>query len=349
MKDISSEPTQHIPTKLQRERQAHTELYFDKVITEFVDQYVLVSHESEQMIVAKDRLVQCSRVALDHNYTVRQPEDNAEVVVEKVKENIQVTAHTSQITNPPKPPPTPNLQPSSVKVSKPDDETPSPSQTVNRLDGVRSYGMCLLDMYVFLRQMIDTTKEGDGSRLLINMKRLLLYFYAMGQKKKKYALETLVAIAQVEALLTPQMAQRVLWGRFCSIRGGPGNNMECDLMQEIYNREGKKQIQCMGPNKTVKAIQRISKAQAGLQKISENFAGNTSVHNLSVKHTHRSAAKDEYQVIKDLSKLQPFSFRAGRLHSTFTKVPFCVINNVNHDKLSSWIRKHVKCIQEGLL
>ncbi len=76
--------------------------------------------------------------------------------------------------------------------------------------------LSLLEMYMLLRELIDTTIEEDESRLVINMKVLLSYFFAMGTIEQKYALKMLVAVAQVEVLFSPQMVYRALWGRFCN-------------------------------------------------------------------------------------------------------------------------------------
>lgn len=70
----------------------------------------------------------------------------------------------------------------------------------------------MIEMAVFLMQLMDTCAEGDGERNNINKKRLLLYFKRFSAYSK-YALEMFVSIAQVKALLSEQMAHRVTWGR----------------------------------------------------------------------------------------------------------------------------------------
>ena len=76
-----------------------------------------------------------------------------------------------------------------------------------------------------------------------------------------------MAITQIEALASEEMAHRLTWGRFINWHGGLGKNITCDMAQEIYNRASKEVVREMGPNKTPKAMTRASKVAAGLQQI----------------------------------------------------------------------------------
>ena len=60
------------------------------------------------------------------------------------------------------------------------------------------------------------------------------------------------AIAQAEALFSEKVHHRMTWGRFVNWNGGRGNNVECDLIQEICNRMSKSVVKSMGVNKTEK-------------------------------------------------------------------------------------------------
>ena len=119
-------------------------------------------------------------------------------------------------------------------------------------------------------QLIDTCTEGDGLRNNISKKRLLLYFKSSGSFNN-YSIEMFTSIAQIEALTSEEMAHRLTWGRFVNWHGGQGKNIACDMAQEICNRVSKDVVRGMGPNKTPKAMQRASKAAAGIQQIIKNF------------------------------------------------------------------------------
>lgn len=55
-------------------------------------------------------------------------------------------------------------------------------------------------------QLIETSKEGDGDRNLINQMILLIIFRSLNTFSK-YAIEMFVSIAQVECLLTPRLSE----------------------------------------------------------------------------------------------------------------------------------------------
>ena len=87
----------------------------------------------------------------------------------------------------------------------------------------------------------------------------------------KYALEMFTSIAQMECMLTSRLAEEVKWCFFVNWRGGPGNNMEDDLAQEISNRLSKSIVQRMGPNKSLKSISKVCKAANGIKEVKEQF------------------------------------------------------------------------------
>ena len=70
-------------------------------------------------------------------------------------------------------------------------QTDIATETQNKpQDRVFNYGLCIIEFAVLLMQMIDTVCEGDGERLLLNMKYFLLMFRAKSTYSK-YALEVM--------------------------------------------------------------------------------------------------------------------------------------------------------------
>ena len=55
-------------------------------------------------------------------------------------------------------------------------------------------------------QLIETTKEEDGDRNLINQMILLIIFRSLNSFSK-YAIEMFVSIAQIKSLLTPRLSE----------------------------------------------------------------------------------------------------------------------------------------------
>ena len=211
---------------------------------------------------------------------------------------------------------------------------------------LRYYGCNVVELATFLMQLIDTTAEGDGNRCNINIKQLLLYFKS-SNKFTKYALEVFTAIAQAEALFSEEVHHRVTWGRFVNWNGGRGNNVECDLTQEVCNRMSKSVVKSMGVNKTEKNIVRASKASAGLHRIVNQFDKVTHVHKVSQHHSTRSAKDDELMMLDDLRQLQPFRNNPGRFHNSFQDIEISPLLNLNFSELFLWIDDHKKKIGYG--
>lgn len=66
---------------------------------------------------------------------------------------------------------------------------------------------------------------------------MLLYFRSANHHK--YVLEVVHLIANVKALLHPQLVQQMMWSRVVNTRGGAGNNVPLDLHMQHLNRHVK--------------------------------------------------------------------------------------------------------------
>lgn len=207
--------------------------------------------------------------------------------------------------------------------------------------------MNVIELVVFLMQMIDTCAEGDGERNDINIKRLLQYFKSYGTFSK-YAIEMFTCIAQREVLLSTEMSHRLRWGRFVNWAGGKGRNIECDAAQEICNRTSKNIVKGMGANKTPKAIIRASKSAAGVQQIVTRFDANAHIHSQSNSHTTCSSDEDESIIINDLRKLRPFHIVPQRSHASFSDIEVSPLVGIDMLNFFAWLEKQKKNISMGL-
>lgn len=61
-------------------------------------------------------------------------------------------------------------------------------------------------------------------------------------------------------LLSPHLAEQLMWSRFVNVHGLPGHNISCDLHMEHLNCLVKIAIEGLGANKSMKAISRAAKA-----------------------------------------------------------------------------------------
>ena len=113
-------------------------------------------------------------------------------------------------------------------------------------------------------------------------------------------------IAQIEEIVSKEMAERLTWGRFVNWHGGEGKNIANDAAQEICNDSSKDVVKGMGANKTTKAILRASQSDAGVLEIKWSFDKATNIHRVSQTHSTRSSVEDELMMLQDLRKLRPF-------------------------------------------
>ena len=199
--------------------------------------------------------------------------------------------------------------------------------------------MSCIFLSVVLLQLKDTAAEADGDRNLINQKLLLLLFKSLGTYSK-YALEMFVSIAQMECLPTPRLSAEFKWGFFTNWRGGHGNNIEDDLLQEITNKISKNMVQRMGPNKTIFSISKMSKVVSGMAEVLELYDKSLKIHKSSAQHTGRDCLKEEKEMVADLLELDPFTHIDGRSHTSFPEIRRSPLLNLNIVDFHKWLDKH---------
>ena len=192
-------------------------------------------------------------------------------------------------------------------------------------DKVRIYSRNIPQYFLTLEDYCDAVREGDGKQMDQIHKDFLLYFKT-DSSFDAYSLEMMVNVAQNEILLSEREAQRAIWSQTVNSKGGPGKNMEADLMQENRNNDHKAAIKAMGASKTKKAVQRVTKAAGGQRQIVEIFDEQTvRVSPQSSSHTHRSSERDEQIIQQDLRRLRPFKIVPSRMHPSF---PDCLAHPV---------------------
>ena len=99
----------------------------------------------------------------------------------------------------------------------------------------------------------------------------------------------LVSVVQNKVFLSEAEAHQCIWASIANWRGGPGKNVEIDILQGNRNRDIKKMIKEMGSNKTDKAIERSSRSAGGIRQTVQNFDHQMNRHVHSSSHSHRSS------------------------------------------------------------
>ena len=96
--------------------------------------------------------------------------------------------------------------------------------SIPETNAIYKYACTILSLGLFVSELDDAIREGDGERLCRVWKYLTLLFHCI-----KYALEALTL--QLHRL-PPRQAFEVKWSRFINTKGGTGNNVSCDLHME---------------------------------------------------------------------------------------------------------------------
>ena len=140
------------------------------------------------------------------------------------------------------------------------DDLPSPVSNLpvgSNEDRIFNYGLQIMQMGVFLMQLDDTEREGDGQRMMRNWK-LLMLFNRSRRRGKKYAFEAMRLITNCRALYTPKMAHRIIHGMFVNPKGKEGNNYANNLKQEHFVKDHKETLHDLRGNKTLQAVTRAT-------------------------------------------------------------------------------------------
>lgn len=144
------------------------------------------------------------------------------------------------------------------------------------------------------------------------------------------------------ALYTEKTAHRVIHGQFVNAKGGEGNNYPNDLKMEHIVRNNKAILKGLCGNKTIKAVERCSKAAHGLQKILQQFDTVCNITPDSSRHTHTCTTDDVQKMLGVIHKARPFQHQAGRKLHSFPNIKTTPLDKLNVPLLYSWLTNHKK-------
>ncbi|KAK6175941.1 hypothetical protein SNE40_014314 [Patella caerulea] len=187
------------------------------------------------------------------------------------------------------------------------------------IDELQNYCSNLCHWALHLIELDDTAKEGDMSRLLLNCRYSIPFFYSHSALSK-YLVENIDFIIKTEYLLSPLQKLRVLEGSFVNVRGGVAQNVESDLVQEHSVCNQKSLIKSLGANKTEKAISRITRAADMISSICDKFDKTVNLKPKGSRHSKCISETDTQIISKSLRKLRPFKFTNGRKCNGFNNI-----------------------------
>lgn len=212
-------------------------------------------------------------------------------------------------------------------------------------DDMLNYQLALLEIGLLIQNFYDAISEGDGARVIRCWKFALPYLKNDGTSSSKYALEALYMACQMNALLTPRSAHRLMWNRFYKTKNGPGGNIPLDLALEHYNRLVKTVMRNLGPNASnPKALDRYCKGLAVNKLLLDNFDWVNNLKKLSGEHYRRSDRPDLLKIINELIGQQAFTFTPGRQYQHFVGITDSLLTNFDMHDMYRWINEHKKNI-----
>ena len=150
-------------------------------------------------------------------------------------------------------------------------------------DKVHQYALQVLNLGLLWHAFNDSTKEGDGNRILTYYKFFLLAYKA--GKCHNYCKEVINLLLQYNFLFTERQAQQLKWCRVVNTSGKPGKNIPCDLQKEHLNRHLKSMIQNIHTKNPEKAIDWIAKSIGTVDYVCRIFEQENKAQTISGKHT----------------------------------------------------------------
>ena len=162
---------------------------------------------------------------------------------------------------------------------------------------------------------------------------------------KKYALEAFFLLCQINSLLSPQAAHRLIWNRFYKLKPGRGGNIPLDLALEHFNRLIKILIKNLGPNGLSKnAIDRYCKALSIISETLGNFDSMSHITRRSGAHSCRSANGDLRKVVNELILQKAFQPSHGRSYNHFSGIKDSLLADHDLNAFFKWINTHKKMV-----
>ncbi|KAJ8299422.1 hypothetical protein KUTeg_023482 [Tegillarca granosa] len=224
-------------------------------------------------------------------------------------------------------------------------DLPKNSQDKNE-DELYNYCCNLCTWGLHLMQLDDMAKEGDITRIIPNLKLCLPFLYSHSNRSK-YLEQAIDYICQTQYLLSPLNKIRVLEGSFINLKGGIGNNIEADLVQEHSVREQKVLIKGLGANKSENAISVVTAAASAVTRICNQFDETFSVSKVSTRHTSKTSQKDHEIVQEVLQRIHPFKFQSGRKCAGFSALKSNQCKQINLNCMLSDYEQLLERILQG--
>ncbi len=222
-----------------------------------------------------------------------------------------------------------------MDVDEPSDTTREDSE-----DPLYNYHRGKLIFGLFMLDLSDAIREGDGQRLMNLYKIALLFFNFHGAVKYFYT--TLLLLVKIHAILPEGKAFRLIWNRFFNKHGWKGRNIPLDLRLEHLNNFLKACLKVLGANLKEKNAQRIAQSLEILERIMDSIDSDcnreTTVRARGMKNPEETVA----QIVQDLVAIKAFQQTPGRPgHPSFPKFASSIPGKVDYSKLYKSMKEKI--------
>ena len=184
----------------------------------------------------------------------------------------------------------------------------------------------------------DATQEGDGNRVMMIWKFLLLVFKSSG--RRNYAKEAAMMLLNYHCIYSDQKAAQIKNSRFVNTVGRKGCNIPCDLFMEHLNRRQKRVIRHMGSNVQPPSLVRAAKAIRVVNSVCTVIEEETRGRSESNRHSKPSSSKDFKQLLEQIIEHKLCKVSPMRRHTSIS-IKQCLLETVDKEKVESWIVENV--------
>ncbi|XP_071796288.1 uncharacterized protein [Asterias amurensis] len=211
-------------------------------------------------------------------------------------------------------------------------------------DHVFNYTRCALSMGLLALDFTDARRLGDGERLMIIYKHLLLHFKAGG--KPKYSYHVLRLLAQVNWFLSPRLAHSLTWNQFVNKTGTIRGNIEVDREMEHHNRVFKMHCKALRGKISPKSVERVSHSAQVINNILCDVDKQTSFKKPSGKHGTPDNKKDVSAMAMEMLRGKIFEHEAGRQFSSFPSFRPSLFGSLTVPEMVTWIRSTITTLRQ---
>ena len=208
-----------------------------------------------------------------------------------------------------------------------------PDVSIRVNDKVHLYALQVLNLALLWHGFNDSTREGDGDRIMTYYKFILNVFKA--GRCFNYCKEVVILLTQFHCLLSERQAAQLKWSRCINTKGFRGCNVPCDLHLEHLNRRLKGMIQGLHSNVTPKALGRAAQSVGIVHQVCDNLSTETNLLKETGRHVRASFNKECTQMVKQLEEQKVF-MDMGRKPTVYKHIK-SILQQYTKQEIKDWI------------